>query len=93
MKLELTAKEVKSIGQQRAMATLDKKYAPWGVCTLVVVFIGLLTAIVNTKFGGLFLFAGFLSASVILFATLWEAHKKGYEFLDAIIKGITDKEQ
>lgn len=47
MKLELTAKEAKSIGGGRAMEALDKKFTPWAWLALILVIIGATMLFVN----------------------------------------------
>lgn len=93
MKLELTAKEVKSIGERRAMATLNKKYMPWAICGLVALFMGLLAAIAGSEIGSWFVALVVFVMLIMFIMYYWEAHIKGYEFLDSVIKGNIDKEQ
>lgn len=93
MKMELTAKEVKGIGERRAMETLDRKYMPWSICGLVVFVVGLITIATGSEIGRLFVALGLFAVVVILFVYFWEAHLEGYKFLDSVIKGDTDKEQ
>lgn len=47
MKLELTAKEVKSVGGKRAIEAFDKKVTPWAWLVLILAIIGATMLLVN----------------------------------------------
>lgn len=93
MKLELTAKEVKSIGQKRAMVAIDKKFLPWVCLGVITALIGLFIAISTNTIGVLFLAIGVILVLVLFFIELQQAQDEGYKFLDSVIKGDTEKEQ